>query len=138
RGTVAVLVNVDVYLVIWQPKPLLCGVDDAHVRLMADELADLVDRQSGRSQRILNDFTEFGHGELVHLAAIHAQTPHANGIVAILLGNLLAAPRDIQRFPHRAVGMQLLIHTADRWIAVVARKDHRASRITEEDRDAAL
>ena len=53
RGAVAEPVDVDVNLVVRHAEPLLGGFDDPNVGLVDHELGDLVDRQTGRVERLL-------------------------------------------------------------------------------------
>ena len=76
-GRVAVLVYVDVDLLVGKTDLLLGGLNDPDIRLVTDELGNVVNTEAGRFEGVFDDFLEFLDGELVDLSPIHAEVSQA-------------------------------------------------------------
>ena len=104
---------------------------------MADELADVVGAQAGRGQRVLDDLAELGDGEFVDLAPVHAEAAELDGVVPVVVGDLLPAAGHVQRPPHPAVGLTLLVQAPPPRV-IVALEHDGAGGIAKEDGHGSL
>ena len=104
---------------------------------MADELADLRRAQPGCLESVRDQLSQLGDAELEDLPAVHPQAAYADGIVAIVVGDLLLAAGHIEGPPTAAIGIHAVVQAAHFGI-VVARRHDRAGGVAEEDGDAAL
>ena len=99
---------------------------------MADELADLTGGEAGGFEGFLDHFPHLDHGELEDLSSTHPQAAEANGIVTVVLRNVLLAAGDVEGFPQRGVGMHGLVEAAKGWI-VIAGHDHGSRGVAEQN-----